>query len=157
MIPVPVLILILLVALLIYFIHRIVAYRPQTRKKDLLLYFVVAPLMIVAFLGFSFYADARGINENVSMKWINISITAAFVFGYTVKRFWRYRQKWIFWAELGVLVVAHFVVLQRLHWEKAGYAWLPLVVGLPEMFVVFLLMGLMFESNTNRDLPPDVR
>jgi len=102
MIPGPVLILILLVALLIYFIHRIVAYRPQTRKKDLLLYFVVAPLMIAAFLGFFFYADSKGIREEFSVKWMNIFITAAFVFGYTVKEFWRYRQRWTFWAELGV-------------------------------------------------------
>ena len=156
MIPGPVLILILLVALLIYFIHRIVTHRPQTRKKDLLLYFLVAPLMIAAFLGFSFYANSKGIDEKVIAKWMNISITAAFVFGYTAKRFWRHRQKWIFWAVLGVLVVVHFVVLQRLHWEKAGYAWL-MLVGLSEMFVVFLLMGLMFESNTSQDLPPVVR
>jgi hypothetical protein len=139
-------ILVLMVGFLVYFIYKMVTGRSsQTNAKDWLLYFLIAPLMIAAFLGFFFYADRKGIHEEVSLKWMNIFITATFVFGYTVKEFWQYRRRWTFWAELGVLVVAHFVVLQRLHWEKASYFWLILAVGIPEMVAVLFLMGLMFE------------
>src|SRR5208282_1329488 len=137
-------ILVLMVAFLVYFIRRMVTGRSsQTSTKDWLLYFLIAPLMIAAFLGFFFYADSKGIAEEVRLKWMNIFITAAFVFGYTVKKFWQYRRRWTFWAELGVLVVAHFLALQRLHWEKPSYFWLTLVVGIPEMVVVFFLVSLM--------------
>jgi hypothetical protein len=154
MIPVPVLVLILLVALLIYFIHRIVTQRPKTRTKDLLVYFLIVPLVIAALIGLLIYLD---IDEKVQAKWTNISATAAYVFGLTVRRFWQYRQKWTFWCGLGGLVVAHFIIWQRLYWEMPGYFWLMLVVGLSEMFVVFLLMGLMLGTNTRGDVPPVVR
>jgi hypothetical protein len=145
-------ILALMVAFLVYFIRRMVTGRSsQTSTKDWLLYFLIAPLMIAAFLGLFFYAESKGIAEEVSVKWMNIFVTAAFVFGYTVKKFWQYRRRWTFWAELGVLVAAHFVVLQRPHWQKASYFWMAIVVGLPEMFAVFFLMGLMFQS---KPVPP---
>jgi hypothetical protein len=83
--------------------------------------------MIAALLGFFFYADSKGVNEADTVKWMNIFITAAFVFGYTV----------------------NFFVLQRLHWEKASYFWLILVIGIPEMATVFFLMGLMFQPKVN--------
>ena len=57
------------------------------------------------------------------------------VFGYAVKEFWQFRERWTFWGELGVLIVAHFTILQRLHWEQASYFWLMVVVGIPEMIV----------------------
>jgi len=141
-------ILVLMVAFLVYFIRRMVTGRSsQTSTKDWLRYFLIAPLMIAAFLGFFFYADSRGIHEEVSIKWMNISITAAFVFGYSAKEFWQYRRRWTFWVELGVLVVAHFSLLGRLEWEKANYFSLPIVIGVPEAVVVYFLLGLMFEPD----------
>jgi hypothetical protein len=122
----------------------------QTTTKDWLLYFLIAPLMIGAFMGWFFYAERRGIAEETTVKWMNILVTALFVFGYAVKKFWNYRGKWIFWAELGVLIVAHFTLLSRLHWQQAGYFWLMVVIGLPEMVFVFFLFGLMFNTNRRR-------
>jgi hypothetical protein len=143
-------ILVLMVAFLVYFIRKMVTgSSSETKTKDWLLYFLIAPLMIAALLGFFFYADSKGVNEADTVKWMNIFITAAFVFGYTVKKFWHYRQRWTFWAELSVLVTVHFFVLQRLHWEKASYFWLILVIGIPEMATVFFLMGLMFQPKVN--------
>ncbi len=150
-------ILVLMVAFLLYFIRRMVTGRSsQTSTKDWLLYFLIAPLMIAAFLGVFFYADSIGIHEEVSVKWMNISITAAFVFGYSAKEFWQYCRRWTFWVELGVLVVAHFALLGRLEWEKANYFWLPIVIGVPEAVVVYFLLGLMFEPDpdlSSDDLP----
>ncbi len=77
---------------------------------------------------------------------MNIFATALFVFGCTVKRYWQHRKRWTLWAEVCVLLFAHFAILQRLQWQKASYFWLLLVVGIPEMFVVFLLLDLMFDS-----------
>ena len=105
--------------------------------------------MIGAFGGFFVYAEYRGISDELSVKWRNVFLTALFVFGYAIEKFWKCRQKWSFWAELSVLVVAHFVILQRLQWQKANYFWLIIVVGLPEMFVVFFLLGLMFVPNSS--------
>jgi hypothetical protein len=141
-------ILALLIAFLVYFIRRMVTGRSsQTTTKDWLLYLLIAPLMIAAFLGFFFYADSKGIDEELSVKWTNIILTAAFVFGYAVKKFWQYRQRWTFWTEIGVLIVAHFGTLQRLHWQKASYFWLILVIGIPEMVLVFFLVALIFKPD----------
>jgi len=68
-------------------------------------------------------------------------MTAAIVFGSVIKAFWHCRQRAAFWAELCALMVAHCLVLQRLRWTIGGYFWLPIVVGLPEIFVVFILLG----------------
>jgi len=156
MISTPVLILFLLIALLIYFIHRIVTRRPKTWKKDLLIYFLVAPLTIAALIGFFLYLDTKGVNEGVRKKWMDISATAVSVFGLTVKRFWRHRQESALWVVLGVLVLAHFILWQRFYWETRGYFLSLLAVSLSEMFVVFLLMGLVFGKNIHSDLRPDV-
>jgi hypothetical protein len=144
-------ILALMVAFLVYFIRRMVTGRSrQTATKDWLLYFLIAPLMIAAFMGCFFYAERKGIDEETTVKWMNISLTAVFVFGYAVKKFWNSRRKWIFWAELGVLIVAHFMLLSRLHWQQASFFWLMVVVGIPEMAFVFFLIGLMFKPNQRR-------
>ena len=108
------------------------------------MYIFTALLIIGAFGACFFYAVSKGIDDELFVKWMNIILTAAFVFGYAVKDFWRFRKRWAFWLELGLLVVVHFMVLQRLHWEKASYFWLMVVIGIPEMFVVFFLIGLMF-------------
>jgi len=150
-------ILAMMVAFLIYFIRKMVTGRSsETTTKDWLLYFLIAPLMIAAFLGSFFYADSKGIDEEVTVKWMNIFITAVFVFGYAAKKFWQYHRRWTFWVELGLLVVAHFIALQKLHWQKASYFWLMVVVGLPEMAAVFFLMSLMFGPTTipqSQDFP----
>lgn len=150
-------ILVMIVAFLAYFVCKMVAGRSsQTSTKDWLLYFLIAPLMIAAFLAYFFYADNKGIDETTAVKWMNIFVTAVFVFGFSLKKFWRHRNKWTFWVESTVLVLAHFVVLQRLHWQKPSYFWLLIVIGLPEMFVVLLLLSLMFEPNASlsTEAPP---
>jgi hypothetical protein len=107
-----------------------------------LLYVPLALLIIGVFMGFFFYADYKRIPDVLAMKWMNILLTAAFVFGSVIKGFWHCRQMWAFWAELCALVAAHFLISQHLHWEKGGYFWLPVVIGIPEIFVVFFLLGL---------------
>jgi hypothetical protein len=109
------------------------------------LYVLIELLMIGAFMACFFYATSKGIGDELLVKWMNIFLTAAFVFGYAVKEFWQFRERWTFWGELGVLIVAHFTILQRLHWEQASYFWLMVVVGIPEMIVVFFLLGVMFQ------------
>src|SRR6266850_1143542 len=57
-------ILAMMVAFLIYFIRKMVTgHSSETTTKDWLLYFLIAPLMIAAFLGSFFYADSKGIEE----------------------------------------------------------------------------------------------
>jgi hypothetical protein len=111
-----------------------------------LLYIFMALLMIGVFGACFFYVMSKGTSDELFVKWMSIILTAAFVFGYTVKEFWRLRKRWTFWVELGVLVVAHFIVLQRLHWETASYFWLIVVIGIPEMVFVFFLMHTMFPT-----------
>jgi hypothetical protein len=112
--------------------------------KRWLLNILMALLMIGFFGACFFYAMSAGIGDELFIKWMNIILTAGVVFGYAVKEFWRFRKRWAFWVELGVLLVAHFIVLQRLHWQTASYFWLMIVVGIPEIFAVFVLMGLKF-------------
>jgi hypothetical protein len=123
-----------------------------TAKRWLLTIFV-ALLMIGVFGACFFYATSRGIGDDLLVKWMNIIVTAAFVFGFAVKQFWRFRKRRTFWLALGVLLIAHFVVLQRLHWQMGGYFWLTIVMGIPEMFVVFTLIGLTF--NPKASPPPE--
>jgi hypothetical protein len=118
-----------------------------------LLYIAVALFLIGLLLGFFFYMKYRGISDELVVKWMNISLTASLVFGYSAKKFWQYRRRWTFWAELGVLVVAHFALLGRLEWQQAKYFSLPILIGFPEAIVVYFLLGLMFEPNP--DLSPD--
>ena len=80
---------------------------------------------------------------------MNILLTAAIAFGTVIKAFWQCRHRAAFWAELCVLLTAHFLILQRLRWTTGGYFWLPIVVGLPEIFVVFMLLSI-----TLRVTPP---
>jgi hypothetical protein len=118
--------------------------------RDWLLSIFIAPLIIVAFTGSYFYAANKGIDEHTVIKWMNIVIAAVFVFGSAVRRFWNVRRKWTFWAGLSVLVIGHFALLSRLRWEQANYFWLILVVGLPELAVVFFLLRLAFNPKQPR-------
>ena len=137
-----------MVAFLVYFIWRMVTGRSsQTSTKDWLLYFLIAPLMIGAYIGSYFYAQSKGFDEYTIVKWMNIIIAAAFVFGFAAKKFWHFRKRWTLWAELGVLIVAHFGLLSRLHWRQASYFWLIVVIGTPELALVLCLLGLMFDTN----------
>jgi len=125
-----------------------------------LLSLLIAPLLIAAFAGSYFYAASKGIDEHTVVKWMNIILTAAFVFGFAVKNFWRFRKRQPFWVELGVLFVAHFVILQRLQWQTASYFWVIIVIGIPEMFVVFFLISLTFNPKAgppSEDFPKLVR
>jgi hypothetical protein len=143
-------ILVLFLALIGYCGWRIRAQGlSRATAKRWFLYIPIALLLISVFSGFYVYADYRGISDELAVKWMNIFTTALFVFGYAVKRYWQYRKRWTFWAELCVLLFAHFAILQRLQWQKGGYFWLLLVVGIPEMFVVFLLLNLMFDSKSD--------
>ena len=138
--------LVLVPTVLVLLGRKLVTGRPvRTRGKDWLLYLLIAPLLITAFEGSYFYAASRGIDEYTIVKWMNIILTAVFVFGFAVKTFWRFRKRRAFWVELGVLLVAHFVILQRLQWQKANYFRMMIVIGIPEMFVVFFLLSLMFD------------
>jgi hypothetical protein len=113
--------------------------------KRWLVYIPTALLLIGAFVGFYVYADYRGIPDLLAVKWMNIVTTALFVFGFTLKKFWQHHKRWTFWAELCVLLSAHFIILERLQWQKGSYFWLLLVIGIPEMAVVFFLLSLMFD------------
>jgi hypothetical protein len=113
--------------------------------KRWLFYIPVALLLVATSVGFYVYADYRGVPDLIAVKWMNIVTTAVFVFGVTVKKFWQHSKRWTFWAELCVLLLAHFIILERLQWTKGGYFWLILVIGIPEMAVVFYLLSLMFD------------
>jgi hypothetical protein len=140
--------LVLIGAIPVLIARNLITRRPTgTHVKEWLLYVLSAALMIIALADFYFYAENKGIAEYTAIKWLNIFITAVFVFGNAAKRFWRFRNRWTFWAELSVLVVAHFALLSRFRWEQGGYFWLMVVIGIPELAVVFFLLGLMFNSN----------
>lgn len=106
----------------------------------------LALLIISAFTGLFLYASYKRVPDEVPVKWMNILIAAAFVFGSAIKAFWQCRGRWAFWTELCVLAVAHCLILQRLHWQIGGYFWLPVIVGIPEIFVVFALLGLTLRA-----------
>ena len=150
----------LLVGLLVFFLALIgfCVWRISSQgfslatAKRWLLYIFTALLIIGGFGTCYFYAMSRGIGDALFVKWMNIVVTAVFVFGFAVKKFWQFRKSWRFWVAIGVLVFVHFVTLQRLHWETAGYFWLTIVIGLPELGATFFLVGLMFSPNT--DSPP---
>ncbi len=134
--------------------RNLITGRPAwTHMKEWLLYPLIATLVIAALAGFFFYAASKGIDDHTTVKWMNIILTAVFVFGFAVKDFWQFRKRPAFWVELGVLLVAHFVILQRLQWQQANYFWLMIVFGIPEMFAVFFLIKLMF--NPKVDPPPE--
>ncbi len=149
--------LVFFIALLGFCVWRIRAQGLSLATAKRWLLNIFAALLVIGVFGACFfYAMSKGIGDELVVKWMNIILTAALVFGYAVKEFWRFRKKWAFWSELGVLLVAHFVVLQRLHWKMASYFWLMVVIGIPEMFVVFVLIGLMFDPKAgppSEDLP----
>jgi len=131
--------------------RNLVTRRPAaTHLKEWLLYVLSAALMIIAFVSSYLYAIHKGIAEYTVVKWLNIFTTVFFVFGIAVKRFWHFRKRWILWAALIVLIVAHFVLLSRFRWEQASYFWLLVVVGIPELALVFFLLGLMFDPNESQ-------
>jgi hypothetical protein len=115
-----------------------------------LLYPLTATFIIAGAVGAYLYAEINRIDEYTTVKWMNISITAAFVFGYAMRQFWASRTKWAFWAGLGILIVGHFALLSRLRWEQASYFGLIVVVGLPELALVFFLLGLTFKRKQPR-------
>ena len=118
--------------------------------KRWLLYIPLALMVIGAFMGFFFYADHKQISDVRTVKRMSIVLTAAFVFGYSVKEFWQCRQRWAFWTEISGFVAAHFLILERLRWEKDSYFWLPVIIGIPEMFVVFFLLILTLRFRPQR-------
>jgi hypothetical protein len=143
--------LVLVPTVLVLLGRKLVTGRPTgTQGRDWLLSLLIAPLMIAVFAGSYFYAESKGIGEHTIVKWMNILIAAVFVFGYAVKKFWDVRRKWTFWAALGVLIVGHIAILSRLRWEQASYFWLVVVVGVPELALVFFLLGLMFNPKQRR-------
>ena len=94
-----------------------------------------------------FLRSERPIPDLAFLKWINIALTAVLVFGYAARKYWKFRARWALWAELFVLLVAHFAVLSRLPWGDGGYAWLIVVVGLPEMILVFVILDLLYKPD----------
>ena len=106
-----------------------------------LLNLALALLIIGVFMGSFFYANHKGLSDELFVKWMNILLTAGIAFGTVIKAFWQCRERAAFWAELSVLVAAHFLILQRLRWTTGEYFWLPIVVGLPEIFVIFILLS----------------
>jgi hypothetical protein len=137
---------VLLGAIPVLLVRNLIHKRPAWTGVGVWLFYpLVATLIIAGFVGSFFYAGSKGIDEYTTVKWMNILITTAFVFGYAMKKFWLFRTKWTFWATLGVLIVGHFAILSRLHWEQASYFWLLVVVGVPELALVFFLLGVTFD------------
>jgi len=140
----------LLAAIPVLLVRNFISRRPVWTGVGAWLYYpLIATVMIAGLVGSYLYATSKGIEEYKTVKWANILITAVFAFGYAVKKFWLFRKKWTFWAELGVLVVGHFALLSRLHWEQASYFWLVVVVGIPELAFVSFLLSLMFDPHGN--------
>jgi hypothetical protein len=134
--------------------RNLITRRPvATHFREWLLYVLGAAPVIIAFAGSYLYAKHKGMDEYTAVKWMNISITAVIVFGFAAKKFWRLRTKWTFWAALCVLSVGHFAFLSRLHWQQAGYFWLPVVVGVPELALVIFVLGLTFDRHGNLTRP----
>jgi len=134
--------------------RNLITRRPAaTHLREWLLYVIGAALVSVAFVGSYLYAKHKGIDEYTTVKWMNILITAAIVFGSATMKFWRLRTRWTFWAALCVLSVGHFALLPRLLWQQAGYFWLPVVVGVPELALVIFVLGLTFDPNGNLTKP----
>src|ERR1700739_393046 len=126
--------------------RNLITRRPiGTHLREWLLYVLSAALMIFALVGCHLYAKHKGLAEYTVLKWLNIIITAALVFGSAIKRFCPLRENPRFWAVLGILFLAHFLVLSRLHWQGPGYFWLPLVVGAPELALVIFFLGATLE------------
>ena len=143
--------LVLVPTVLVLLVRKLVTGRPTgTHGRDWLLSLLIAPFMIAVFAGSYFYAESKGIGEHTIVKWMNILIAAVLVFGYAVRKFWDVRKKWTFWAALGVLIVGHIAILSRLRWEQASYFWLVVVVGVPELALVFFLLGLTFKPKQRR-------
>jgi hypothetical protein len=143
--------LLLVAAVLVLLVRKLVTGRPVWKQpRDWLLYLLIAPVMIAAFSGIYFYAASKGFDEHTIVKWMNILLSGVFVFGSTVKKFWDFRREWTFWAGLSVIAVSHFALLSRLGWEQASYFWLIVVVGIPELVLVFFLLGLMFNPKQRR-------
>jgi hypothetical protein len=143
-------ILLILVGFLGFCLWRIWTQGPRwATAKRWLLNVGLAMLIIGVFMGSFLYADHKGVPDEQVIKWMNILLTAAVAFGTVIKAFWQCRQRAAFWAELAVLMAAHLVILQRLRWTTGGYFWLPIVVGLPEIFVLFILLSI-----TLRVAPP---
>lgn len=130
--------------------RNLITRRPATTHlREWPLYVFSAALMIFVFVGCYLYAKHTGMAGYTVLKWLNILITAALVFGYTMKRFWPLRKKPRFWAVLGTLFLSHVLVLSRLHWQGPGYFWLPLIVGTPELALVIFLLGLTLDPDGN--------
>lgn len=110
--------------------------------KRWLLNVALALLIIAVFTTSFFYANRNGVSDELFVKWMNILLTATLAFGTAIKAFWQCRHRAAFWAELCVLMAAHLLILQRLSWTTGGYFWLPIVVGLPEIFVVVMLLSI---------------
>jgi hypothetical protein len=139
---------VLVAAIPVLVMRNLITRRPAaTHLREWLFYVVGAALLIIAFAGSFLYAKHKGIAEYTVVKWLHIFISALFVFGFAAKKFWHLRKQWKFWATLSALTIAHFALLSRLRWEQAGYFWLVVVVGLPELGLVFFLLGLMFDPN----------
>ena len=135
-------------------VRNLITRRPAaTHLTEWLLYVLGAALLIIAFVSLYLYAKHKGIDEYTTVKWMNILITAAMVFGSAAKKFWRLRTKWTLWMAFCVLTVGHFALLSRLHWQQAGYFWLPVVVGIPELALVIFVLGLAFDPHGNLTKP----
>ena len=137
-------------AIPVLLVRNLIAKQPAwTGVRTWLLYPLLAILVSACGVGAFLYAANKGIDDYTTVRWMNIAITTALVFGYAVKKFWLFRKKWGFWAELTILAVAHCVLLSRLHWQQPGYSWLPVVVGIPELSLVLIVLGLTFPRHEN--------
>jgi hypothetical protein len=131
--------------------RNLITRRPiATNVSAWLLYVLAGALLVLVPASFYFYAKHKGVGEYTTIKWVNIAFAAVFVFGNALRKFWHFRKRWAFWAELSVLIVAHFFLLSRLRWAQASYFWIILVIGLPELAVVFFLLRLGFNPKQPR-------
>ncbi len=108
--------------------------------RDWSIYCVVGFLIVVGTVQLA-RAD---INTSILMGWVAPVITAGFVFGFPARTYWPYARRSTFWATLSAAALLHFLLFLILlppAWR--GNPLLVVVLGLPEMFIMYIALILI--------------
>ncbi|MGA6980627.1 MAG: hypothetical protein WCC95_02885 [Candidatus Sulfotelmatobacter sp.] len=108
--------------------------------RDWSIYAVVGFLIVV---GICLSAGAK-INASILTAWVTPIVTAGFVFGFPARTYWPYARRATFWATLFPPVLLHFLfflIILPPAWR--GNPLLVVIIGLPEMFMMYVALILV--------------
>jgi hypothetical protein len=136
-----------LCAMIVWSVHRFLRRGASAAVRDWLTYVGVGMVIVLGIL----LAVHKDVDPDVLMRWFTPIATASFALGFPVRHYWPYVRHPKLWGTLSALLIAHFVfffLVLSSSWR--GNPLLIFIVGIPEMYIAYTALILVFKRPPSR-------